>query len=68
MKVSKLIQMQGLDLPIQNHKLKPFDITFQIRSVDEAKMLLLMFESSPTIFGKVINEIYDRLEKQGFRI
>ena len=67
MKVSKLIQYQGLE-PIQNQKIKPFSITLQIRSTDEAKMLLLMFESSPSIFGKVINDIYEQLEKQGHRL
>jgi len=68
MKVDKLMKYQGVELLPQNHKLKPFDITFKVCSVDEAKMLLLLFEGSPTIFGKVINDIYSKLEKQGFRI
>lgn len=48
-----------------NPKIKPFNITFQVCSIDEAKMLLLMFENSPTLFGNVIDHIREKLSKQG---
>lgn len=64
--MNKITREQELELPAQNHKLKPFDITFQVSSIDEAKLLLLMFESSPTLFGSVIKEIRDRVRNQGY--
>jgi hypothetical protein len=53
---------------VLNHKLKPFDITFTINSIDEAKMLILMFESSPTIFKEVIEGIKKKVRKQGYTL
>ena len=60
--------MSNLDLPPQNHKIKPFDITIQVNSVDEAKMLLLMFEQSPALFAPIIKRIRKKTRKHGFII
>lgn len=36
---------------------KPFDITFNISTMNEVKILLTLFEGSPHLFKKVIKEI-----------
>jgi len=47
---------------------KPFDITFKVCSLDDAKILLLMFESSPSLFGDVIDDIKEKVRKQGYSL
>jgi hypothetical protein len=47
---------------MKNNSLKPFDITFTINSIEEAKMLLFLFESSPSIFAPVIDEIKNKIK------
>lgn len=44
-------------------KFKPFDITFNVRSIDEANILLMLFEGSPHLFSEVIEEIKEKYEK-----
>jgi len=36
---------------------KPFDITFNISTMNEVKILLTLFEGSPHLFKRVIEEI-----------
>lgn len=38
-------------------KFKPFDLTFNISTLDEAKILLTLFEGSPHLFKVLIKEI-----------
>jgi ribosomal protein L25 (general stress protein Ctc) len=57
--------MKGLELPPQNFKLKPFDITFQISTIDEAKILLLTLENSSATFEIVIKDIRRKVIQQG---
>jgi len=45
-------------------KIKPFEITFQINSIDEARILLTLFEGSPHLFEKVIDEIKEKIKHE----
>lgn len=41
-------------------KFEPFDITFNISTLDEAKILLTLFEGSPHLFKVLIEEIKEK--------
>lgn len=44
--------------------IKPFEITFQINSIDEARILLMLFEGSPHLFEEVIEEIKEKINEK----
>lgn len=43
---------------------KPFEVTFHINSISEARMLLMLFEGSPHLFREVIKEIKEKTKDE----